>query len=109
VPEQQKARAKGRKIGRNRKHQATIYRATDRANKNRKRRMRRHLRNHPSDEQGAALYEREYGGIAHIGVTARASRREYRKLHPRKRRRSPGEIAEAIAQRIEDASSRAAS
>lgn len=63
MPAQQKQKAKGRKIGRNKKHQAQIYESTDRWNKNRKRAMRRHLRSNPGDFSSAAIYEKRYGKI----------------------------------------------
>ena len=82
MPEQQKTRAKGRKIGRNKKHQAGIYRSTDRLEKNRKRRLRRHLRNHPLDVPTAALFDRDCGGLQSIGSSGRARRRAWKQAHP---------------------------
>lgn len=63
MPEQQRQRAKGRKIGRNKKHQAQIYESTDRWERNRKRAMRRHLRDNPGDFSSAAIYEKRYGKL----------------------------------------------
>jgi len=63
MAEQQKARAKGRKIGRNKKHQATLYKSGGRFEKNRKRRMLRHLRANPNDEQNASFYRLEVGKL----------------------------------------------
>lgn len=105
MPEQQRVRAKGRKIGRNRKHQAAMYRAQDRASKNRKRRMRRHLRNHPADEMAAAIFAQDYGARAlatGVGVSARADRREWKKAQAKRRAiraRMPDVILEALAAR----------
>jgi hypothetical protein len=63
MPAQQTAKkAKGRKIGRNRKHQATVYAAQMRDERNRKRRMRRHLRRNPQDTRGAEDYVKQFGG-----------------------------------------------
>lgn len=50
-----------RKHGRNVKHQAKMYKAECRLEANRKRRMRRHLRNNPNDEAGISFFEREIG------------------------------------------------
>lgn len=61
MPAQQKAKAKGRKIGRGIKHQCTIYKTSGRQESGRKRRMRRHLRNHPNDIDGIAFFEKEIG------------------------------------------------
>jgi len=78
MPAQQRQRAKGRKIGRNKKHQAASYSAERRTEKNRKRRMRRHLRNHPADTATAAMFAQWYGRTtleASIGISGRAARR----------------------------------
>lgn len=74
MPEQQRQRAKGRKIGRNTKHQATIYAATDRWNKNRKRAMRRHLRSNPHDVLAIELFRKRYGATENIGLSGKGRR-----------------------------------
>lgn len=72
--QQQKQKAKGRKIGRNKKHQATLYKSGDRWEKNRKRAMRRHVRDNPSDSFAAAEYEKRYGKVQSIGISARGKK-----------------------------------
>lgn len=82
MPEQKRQRGKNRKYGRNLKHQSAIYRAEDRATRNRRRRIRRHLRNHPFDEVAAKLFAREFGATAlatNVGVSGRAQRRYAKK------------------------------
>lgn len=69
MPQQQKAKAKGRKIGRNKKHQATLYKSGDRWEKNRKRAMRRHLRDNPNDEAVRAEFEKRYGSAVSQGIS----------------------------------------
>jgi hypothetical protein len=80
MPAQQTSKkAKGRKIGRNRKHQATVYSAQMRDERNRKRRMRRHLRSHPQDSKGADAYVKEFGGkLYDWGLTGRGRKRNDR-------------------------------
>lgn len=51
----------GRKIGRNKKHQAPAYKAEMRYERNRKRRWRRVLREQPKNLQLRARYEAEIG------------------------------------------------
>jgi hypothetical protein len=74
MPQQQKAKAKGRKIGRNKKHQATIYKSADRWETNRKRAMRRHLRANPSDTVTAAEFEKRYGKVQSLGLSCRGKK-----------------------------------
>lgn len=72
MPEQQqKAKAKGKKIGRNKKHQAVVYRTTGRLEKNAKRRLMRHVRSNPGDASAAAVYEATYGKAASLGLNGR--------------------------------------
>lgn len=71
----QGSKAKGRKIGRNIKHQASVYAAMGRYERNRKRALRRHLRDHPFDMANAAIYTNRYGKVADIGYSGRGRRR----------------------------------
>lgn len=76
--QQQKAKAKGRKIGRNKKHQATIYKQAMRLERNKKRKMRRHLQDHPDDVQGYKRYAEINGKPAadQIALTMRGLKRK---------------------------------
>jgi hypothetical protein len=74
MPVQQKVKAKGRKIGRNKKHQAALYKSGDRWEKNRKRAMRRHVRDNPLDADAAAQYEKRYGKVQPLGLSARGKK-----------------------------------
>lgn len=56
-----KGGGKNRKYGRGKKHQCGVYRSMARDITNAKRRLRRHLRNHPHDETGIAHYQRTFG------------------------------------------------
>lgn len=63
---------KGRKIGRNSKRgQATVYKAQGREERNRKRRMRRHLASNPFDKKGRERYSEEWGGVQHIELNSK--------------------------------------
>lgn len=72
------SRGKGRKVGRNRDY-CDIYKKAGLQDKHRKRRMRTHLRDHPNDSQAANNFERTYGAVVALGVTARGRRRARRK------------------------------
>lgn len=67
---------KNRKFGRNSLN-CKVYRDSCREDRNRKRRMQRHLRSNPGDGQTADAYQRSYlkisGNIADIGLTARGA------------------------------------
>lgn len=77
--QKQKQKSGGaRKIGRNKRHQATLYVSGDRWNKNRKRAMRRHLRSHPFDKSTSSAFEQRYGKVESIGLTALGKRRLHR-------------------------------
>ena len=81
--QQQKARAKGRKIGRNRKHQSTLYASGGRYERNKKRRMRRHMRDNPSDVFVRIRFERiGYGLASSHGLSSQGRRKldRYQKL-----------------------------
>src|SRR5687768_13970169 len=80
MPAQQTSKkAKGRKIGRNRKHQAQAYAAQMRDERNRKRKMRRHLRDHPQDAKGADAYVKQFGGkLYDWNLTGRGRKRNAR-------------------------------
>jgi GrpB-like predicted nucleotidyltransferase (UPF0157 family) len=54
----------GRKLGRGKHHQASIYKGEGRWDKNRKRAMRRHLRKNPEDQQNLQAYEQRYGSYS---------------------------------------------
>lgn len=71
MAKQTKQQAKGRKIGRNKKHQATLYLSGDRWNVNRKRAMKRHIRDNPRDEDNRAAYAVRYGKPESLGLSAR--------------------------------------
>lgn len=61
---------KQRKFGRNADYCKT-YSMAGIEEKNRKRRMRRHLRRNPLDLQNAKRYEQTYGKVVDIGLTSR--------------------------------------
>lgn len=64
-----------RKYGRN-KDACKAYRAAGRDERNRKRRMRRHLRDNPSDMSVRREFEKTYGLASSHGLSARGRRRE---------------------------------
>jgi hypothetical protein len=76
MAEQQKAKAKGRKIGRNKKHQAALYKSGARYEINKKRKMRRHIKSNPTDWQNAARYGQLFGGTASFGRTRKGRKLE---------------------------------
>lgn len=78
MPAQQKARAKGRKIGRNKKHQAAVYLATRRMEKNAKRRLRRHVRSNPGDASAARTYAKTFGPVEPLGLSGRGQKLQRR-------------------------------
>jgi hypothetical protein len=75
MAEQQKAKAKGRKIGRNKKHQAALYKSGARYDINKKRKMRRHIRNFPNDAEAVIHLRRLFPGNIDLKPTARGKRR----------------------------------
>lgn len=58
---------KGRKIGRN-AEKCKAYRAAGRREKNKKRRLAKHLRNHPQDLAAAASYDEKTRGESIKGI-----------------------------------------
>ena len=64
----------GRKIGRNKKHQAGAYKSGMRLERNRKRRWRRVLRAQPGNKQLVSRYETEIGPCD-VRPSARAERK----------------------------------
>lgn len=70
---------KGRKIGRNKKHQAPAYRTQMRFERNRKRRWRRVLRDQPTNLQLRDRYAQEHGEYVPDPPSARAERKRRHK------------------------------
>jgi len=63
---------KNRKYGRNvNRGQAVLYKSQGREERNRKRRMRRHLASNPFDKKGRERYSEEWGGVQHIELNSK--------------------------------------
>lgn len=71
---------KGRKIGRNKKHQSTVYRAQMRKERNRKRRWVRTLKRQPANEQLYRRFETEFG-TPPVDLVAKRRKRRKEKPH----------------------------
>lgn len=61
-----------RKIGNN-KEACKAYKAAGRDERNRKRRMRRHLRDNPNDDAGRREFEKQFSGG--VGLSSRGKRK----------------------------------
>lgn len=80
---------KQRKFGRNADYCKT-YSMAGVEDKNRKRKMRRHLRRNPGDVQSKNRYEQSYGKVADIGLVERGY--ELARRYQIKRSREPQQI-----------------
>jgi hypothetical protein len=64
-----------RKYGNN-KEACKAYKAAGRDERNRKRRMRRHLRDNPNDDAGRREFEKQFGGgVVSHGLSSRGKRK----------------------------------
>jgi hypothetical protein len=77
---------KANRVAKRKAHYAAQFGITDR---NRKRKMRRHVRAHPLDLQAVAEYEKTYGPVAPLGMTSKGHKR----AAPKIRLRFTGQVA----------------